>query len=377
MLVGRRFDSGLCLMSFGKEIYEGIMKAKPPKPTPVSEIRKNGLSSGSTLLNLAMTGSPFVGHPRGKYVFFVGDSASGKTFFCLAALAEACQNPAFDNYDLIYDNVEDGMLMDTGTLFGRAITSRLKPPAVSATGKPVFSEKIEDFYFHLDDAFKRKKPFVYICDSMDSLTSAAEGKKFDQLKDADRKGKKAPGSYGDGKAKINSAFIRKIIPKLRKTGSILIIIAQTRDILDAAPFQETKTRSGGRSLKFYATIEVWTSVAGQIKKHVRGKDRQIGHKIRIQIKKNRVTGRLNTVMTAIYPSYGIDDIGSCIDYLVEEKWWKKKGGKIIAGDFGMVARTKLIRMCENGQMKELQKEVGKCWRAIEQESTLERKPRYT
>ena len=26
----------------------------------------------------------------------------------------------------------------------------------------------------------------------------------------------------------------------------------------------------------------------------------------------------------IYPSYGIDDIGSCIDYLVKEAWWEKK-----------------------------------------------------
>ena len=51
------------------------------------------LSTGSTLLNLALTGKPNCGFVKGKYHFIVGDSISGKTFLSLTCLAEAATMP--------------------------------------------------------------------------------------------------------------------------------------------------------------------------------------------------------------------------------------------------------------------------------------------
>ena len=111
---------------------------------------------------------------------------------------------------------------------------------------------------------------------MDCLSSKEEADKFDQHKKAFRTGKKVPGSYGDGKAKKNSAGIRKLLSDLGKSDSILIIINQTRDNIGFG--FDKKTRSGGKALRFYATTEIWSSVVGKLKKNVRGKDRQQGNK---------------------------------------------------------------------------------------------------
>lgn len=75
-------------------------------------------------------------------------------------------------------------------------------------------------------------------------------------------------------------------------------------------------------MKFYATLELWTSVKEKIKKVVRGKPRQLGIVASVQVKKNRLTGKESTVEVPFYHSCGIDDTGSCVDYLVEEGRWK-------------------------------------------------------
>lgn len=317
---------------------------------------------------------------KGKYYFLVGDSAAGKTFFSMTCFAEACRSKLFKDYRLIYDNVEDGMLMDVEHLFGERAAARIEAPAEDEDGTPTYSETIEEFYYNIDDAIDADVPFIYVLDSMDGLSSSYEGSKFDEQKDAYRKGKKAKGSFGDGKAKQNSANLRKCLKGIRELDSILIIVAQTRDMLNAGPFQSSKTRSGGRALRFYATVEIWLSLVGQLKKTVKGKSRKIGNKIKLQIKKNRVTGLLHEVITAIYPSYGVDDIGSCIDYLIEEGRWKKKGQKIKANSLFDEVLTKdaLIKKIEGKKKltRKLRRLVGQVWYEVEEACSLNRRRRY-
>lgn len=333
------------------------------------------LHTGSTLLNLALSDDPSGGFMAGRYFYLVGDSTSGKTFLSMTCFAEASRDPTFKDHRLIYDNAEDGMLMNVAKLFGSGVAKRMEPPDTHK-GLPVFSETIEDFYYHIDDAVKEGKPFIYVLDSMDSLTSVDEDMKFDKTKRAALEGKSIAGSYGDGKAKKNSAGLRKMLRGLRKTGSIVIIISQTRDAINAM-WGETKTHAGGRALRFYATAEIWSSVIGTIKKKVRGKDRKVGVKVQLQVKKNRITGKLHSVQVPIYPSYGIDDVGSCVEFLMEEGWWKKGKGGIRAEEVGVTGeRRKIIAACE-GHPGEWKRAVGSCWKALAEESELEgRRPRY-
>jgi RecA/RadA recombinase len=286
----------------------------------------------------------------------------------MTMLAEAANKASFDGYDFVYNGTtERGALMDIKKFFGARVKKRLKT---------VYSENIEDFYYDIDDRLNSGKPFIYVLDSMDGLDSEADQAKFREQKKAHRKGRESAGSYGDGKAKKNSQTLRKMLTRLHKTGSILIIIGQTRDNIGFG--FETRTRAGGRSLKFYATLEMWSSVYKHIKKKVFGKDREQGIISQVQVKKNRIMGRDRTVRIPIYHSFGIDDVGSCVDFLIEEGHWKKKGGRVNAKELEYVGfRDDLIKHIEQEDLeRELRAVVKKVWNAIEEACSIKRKKRY-
>ena len=333
------------------------------------------LSSGSTMLNLALTDHPNGAFRKGCYYYLVGDSSSGKTFLSCTCLAEAAHNPAFKNHRFIFDDVENGALMDMEKFFGKKMAERLEAPRVIKK-ENVFSSTIEDFYFHIDDAIEDGRPFIYVLDSMDCLTSEKESTEFNSNKKKVRAGKVQDGSYGDGKAKKNSSGMRTLVNRLKKTDSILIVISQTRDNLGFG--HETKTRSGGKALKFYATCEIWSSILGKIEKGVKGKKRNIGKNIQLQTKKNRQTGREGKVETPIYPSYGIDDMEACINYLIEEDHWVSSGQKIKAPELDFEgSQKKLIEKIESEDLEsKVRKLVGKIWNDINDACALKRKPRY-
>lgn len=354
-----------------KEIKEKM------RSTPTVEKEILGLSSGSTLLNLACSNHKDVCYLPGHFFFLVGDSASGKTFLSLTCLAEAALNSTFKDYRFIYDNSENGALMDLEQFFGSAVAEKIEPPSTSKEdGQPVFSSTIEEFYFFIDDAIKENKPFIYILDSMDSLGTDEEIEKFQEKKLAKEKNKSVSGSYGTSKAKANSSNLRRIIHDLKKTNSILIIISQTRDNLGFG--FEKKTRSGGRALRFYACVEIWSSVINKIKKTVLDKARTIGVNIQLQLKKNRISGRETSVELPIYYRTGFDDLGSCINYLVDEGHWKSTKGRINAEDFNVVlTQEKLIEFIEeNNKEEEIRSLVQSVWNKIEEACEVKRKRKY-
>ena len=352
-----------------------MLESKPKKVLT----SKDFLSTGSTLLNLACSNKPYCGFAKGKYYFIVGDSASGKTFLSLTCLAEASVNDNFKDYRFIYDNSEDGALMDIKKYFGKKVYERMEPPAkalIFDSEQSIFSSTIEEFYYNLDDAIKRDVPFIYILDSMDSLSSDSEADKFEEKKEAHTKGKKTAGSYGDGKAKMNSTNLRRMIARMRKTGSILIVLSQTRDNMGFG--FETKTRAGGHALRFYACIELWSSVKEKIRKNINGKPHQIGITCLIKIKKNRITGAEHTLTFPIYYSFGIDDIGGCVNYLIDEGHWKCNAGIVKAKEMSFEGKIeKLVKHIEENNMeKDLRDLVGDVWNEIQEACQVKRKQRY-
>lgn len=355
-----------------KSTLRGDLKREPP--IKASDL----LSTGSSLLNLACTGRVHGGFPKGRVTLIVGDSDTGKTFISLTCLAEAARDKRFDDYLFIHDDVEGGALMDVEKLFGEKAAERIQAPSYDKNGNPLYSETIEDFYDRVDELLDDGTPFIYVMDSTDGLTSRAEQKTLKKQKTARNKGDDESGSYGDGKAKIHSSRLRTVTNRLRKTGSILILINQTRDNIGFTARFEPKVRSGGRALKFYARLELWLASGGTIRKTVKGKPRKLGILSKVQIKKNSITGRKREVVVPILYSSGIDDVGACVDYLVDEKVFGEKKGVITADDFEFEgSREKLIRLIETeGLEKELQLLVEMTWKEIEEASVLKRKKRY-
>lgn len=357
-------------MSETEQIKAALLRKTPPaSPVPNADL----LSTGCTALNLALTGRPQGGMAKGHYYWFVGDSSSGKTFFALTLFAEAAHTPRFKDYRFIYNKPEEGALMDMAAFFGQGMADRVEMCK---------SRTVDQFFYECSEELD-KGPCIYVLDSADALSSDQEKKKFKERKAAFKKGPtayaKQSGEMTDGKAKKYSSGIRQLLEAIQAHRSIMLVISQTRDNMDN-PY-DPKTASGGRALKFYATTEIWTSVARKLKKTVRDQELQIGIEVRAQVKKNRLTGKEWAVEVPLYWSYGIDDIGGCVDFLVKWKGWPKNAdsGIINATHIDLTGkRETLIRQIEKGGLeKQVRMAVAEVWAEIEEATTLQRVPRYS
>lgn len=352
-----------------KELYD-LLAGKRPVPKKLTA--KDVLSTGSAVLNLAMTGMVAGGVAKGTYLFLVGDSSTGKTWVAFTLFAEAAISRAFRDYRFIFDNAENGAYMDVERFFGPDVVKRLEPPSYDKHKEPNNSSTIEEFYYHIDDAFEIGRPFVYVLDSMDALDTEDEEDKFAKDKELHAKGKEGTGSYGTEKARANSRNMRRVVRRLADTGSILVVLSQTKDKIGG---YGGRTRAGGRSLTFYAHHEIWTAVRERMKNKY---DRVVGTEIVAKIAKNRLTGWEGEVFYTFLKNHGIDDLGTCVNFLVGAKHWSETKGVVTAPEFEFSGRReKFIRKVEKeGLEMDLHDIVAEVWTTIEEESVIRRKSRY-
>ena len=230
----------------------------------------------------------------------------------------------------------------------------------------------------MDDALQGKKPFVYVLDSESALSSESEEEKFQEGKKAFLKGKGAPGSYGDGKAKKHSSYLRQVVSGLGDTNSMLLLVAQTRDNIGFGAQYNPEIRSGGRALTFYATAEIWFKEKKELKKRVKLADEKIGSQIQVRVKKNRDTGLEPTFDLFHYVDGGLSDTDSICHFLVERGRWKDKDGIILAKDLEVEMEMEdLIQHIEDkGREAELKDIAKTLWEEIREACRVGRKSRY-
>jgi hypothetical protein len=138
---------------------------------------------------------------------------------------------------------------------------------------------------------------------------------------------------------------------------------------------QTKYRAGGKALKFFSSIESWITYIGSIKKVVNNNKFEIGVNTRVKFGKNKYTGKRREPEFVIFYDYGIDDIGSCIDFLIKNNHWKKKKQTIMANGLGIEGnKQKLIQRIEKKQEQKIKlfQETQKCWNKIEESLKLDR-----
>jgi recombination protein RecA len=354
------------LQDVTEDILEHTKQEDPRRPKTLL------IPTGSVLLNLSCSDHIDGGWGAGKIANLIGDSSSGKTLLALSMFAECAQRSEFDGYDFIYDDVEQACEFDFGKLFGSRVGERIQAPQYDGDSS-LYSDTTQQFHANVFSAIETGRPFIYVLDSFDALTSSEELNRAEESVKATREGKELKGSYRMEKPKFASEMLRQIKARIRETQSFLLIISQTRDNIDPMSF-EKKTRSGGRALRFYCSHEVWMALAGKIKK----KDRVIGSNVKVKVTKNKLTGKQREVIFPIYYDYGVDDLESCIDFLVDEGYWQKKGDKVVANDLGLEgSRRKLIADIEDKALSlQLFQSVRICWGQIEESLKLERKPKY-
>lgn len=311
--------------------------------------------TGSTLLNLALSDNPYGGWKLGSIVNLVGDTDAGKTFLDLNMYAELVKVKQFDDYRLIYDEPEQKLSIPIAKFYGQATEDRLE--------MDIGSDLIEDFHVTMMKILKEGEPFIYSLDSFDSLDDKEAREKKELKRDY------------DNKPRLANELFRKIKGKIRNTNSLLVIVSQVRDVIGVT-FGPTKRRAGGKALGHTVIQEVWLAVKNQVKH----KNKQVGVHVIAKVKKNHLTGKKRQVEFEILEDYGIDNVGSMIDWMVLEQFWEKKKGekKIDTGDdFGIWAKKKLSKhIDENDLESKLITIVAECWKKVEDDLKTDRKPRY-
>lgn len=351
-----------------KKIQKTKKKSKKSKKSDTQEFQKQNkkppkikrkvidpnllIPSGSTIFNLSCSDRIEGAYQLGKYSNLIGDSESGKSFLAWTMLAECANDSRFDKYKLIYRDNENAGEFDIPFLFGEIANERIENDEDSVP------ETVEQMADEINDLLDAKVPFIYIADSLDSLTSDAEIEGENENRKKRAKGQKADGSYGMDKQKFLSKFFRTNKKKLKKANSAVIIISQTRDNIGFGAMFAPKTRSGGKALKFYCTHETWVSSVRQDKG---GGKRRIATDICIKITKNKLTGRKGEALYTNIQDYGIDDIGSCIDFMLSEGSWTGNKVRMNVDGFLDIPKVVTVKGKKTGgiKYKELIKKIEK------------------
>jgi len=323
----------------------------------ISEVRKNPIikklsektninvdelvPTGATVFNLECSGRVEGAFRIGRLVNLIGDSHSGKSLLSFTIFAECNKLERFNDYKFIYDDVEAANSFNLPVLFGNECASRIDQTYRSRTIEN-FCDKVAHL---LDDDI----PFIYVLDSFDALTSEAALEKDEENRKKRDKGNETKGEYTDGKAKLFSKFCSMRIQELAEKDSVLIVISQTRDNIGFGAMFTPKTRSGGNALRFYSALEVWLACQ---KKDKEGK-RTIRTNVQAKITKNKLIGKQGEAMFSVLNDYGVDNIRSCIRFLVEEGEWSGSPGAINTQGFMEPSITKSTGKAKHPSMEDI------------------------
>jgi RecA/RadA recombinase len=338
--------------------------------------------TGSTLLNLAVSDDPLGGWRLGGIVNIIGDSHTGKSLLALTLCAEACRSPITSRHRIYYDDVEAASIVggtfNVERLFGKKTVGAIKPAWPKPKGRSEGLDEWEAKVLHLIDA---GHPFIYIIDSLDGLLSSEDqkiaaklGKTGKPMRDGEKKQ-----SLADRARKMSSA-LRRISGKIERTSSLLVVISQTREAINSR-FKE-RVRAGGRALEFYSSHVIWIAYQGKIKKNRGGVDYTVGRSIRIKSTKSRITGREREADLLLYPEYGVDDIGSLVDWMVKIGAWPSAGRgnakTIQARGLGMSGsrETIILKIERQEKQAELAEMAGAAWDKINNSLSMGRHGRY-
>src|SRR3990167_11216127 len=205
------------------------------------------VSSGSTNLNLALTNTVELGYPVGKIVNLVGDKQIGKSLLCLEAMMYV-YHVLRKKYDvkMIYNDAESAINMENAKQIGVPVD------AIEWRQSPTVEHWYEDLNKEIESSDKYDL-VIYVMDSLDSISTEEELEQdFNQK------------SYNMIKQKKMSELFRKLTQKINKKNILLIVVSQIRDAIGVV-FGETKRRSGGKALDFYAYQIIWLYNKGLMK----------------------------------------------------------------------------------------------------------------
>jgi len=262
------------------------------------------ISSGSISLDAALGVGGF---PRGRICEIFGPESSGKTTIALQVVAEAQRKGGI----AAFIDVEHAL----DPVYARKLGVDVDNLLVS---QPDYGEQALEITSHL---IASGQIDVLVVDSVAALVPKSE----------------LEGEMGDShmgvQARLMSQALRKLTGAVNKSRTCLVFINQIREKIGVM-FGNPETTTGGRALKFYASVRL------DIRRIAAIKDGEsvIGNRTKVKVVKNKVASPFREAEFDIIYGEGVSREGDLLDLgvaqsLVEKSgsWFSYKGDRIGQG----------------------------------------------
>ena len=256
------------------------------------------IPTGSLGLDLALG---IGGVPRGRIVEIYGPEASGKTTLALHMVANAQKLGG----DVAFVDAEHALDPNYAGKLGVNIDDLL-------VSQPSSGEQA----LEITEMLVRSNAVDLVCiDSVAALTPRAE----------------IEGEMGDShvglQARLMSQALRKLTGAISRSKSVVLFINQIRMKIGVM-FGNPETTTGGRALKFYASVRLDIRRIASIKEG----DRITGSRTRVKVVKNKLAPPFRQTEFDILHGEGISREGEILDYGLELDLVSKRGTWYSYGD---------------------------------------------
>ena len=262
------------------------------------------ISTGSLSLDAAVGVG---GVPRGRVVEIYGPESSGKTTFALQIIAQAQK----EGGQALFIDAEHAM----DPTYARKLGVNLDDLLVS---QPDHGEQALEIAAAL---VASQAVDVCVVDSVAALVPKAE----------------LEGEMGDSfmglHARLMSQALRKLTGVVSRTNTCLVFINQVREKIGVV-FGNPETTTGGRALKFYASLRLEVRRGAVIKEG----DNIIGNRVKVKVVKNKVAPPFKEVEVDLIHGEGVSlenellDLGA-VNGVVEKSgsWFSFRGERLGQG----------------------------------------------
>lgn len=253
------------------------------------------ISTGCSLLDLAICNKPDSGLPVGRISEINGLEASGKSLLCAHIIAETQKKGGFA---AILDP-EAAAAPEFWTAVGVNIKNLVYIPC----------SYLEEMLSRLENCvgeLRKEYPDRLVTIITDSIASVPTKKELE--------GDYEVAGYGGDKSKILSLGMRKLNGLIARQRICAVFTNQLRQNMKAMAFGDQYTEPGGLAFRFAASVRIRMKNIGR----VTNKDKQvIGRTIQAQVVKTRFGPSFRTATFDIHYDSGIQNLASWLEYMKE------------------------------------------------------------